>query len=318
MGLVHDTKIKLFKRGIDKALKESIYTINSQLLEDERLIGHCYADKLTPEESALHIMGTLLSDLNFDNLYSTLKTARPSGKHKHITNDRKGEWWFWVAKKWRDEGKVERSRLDEFLDKLQAAKLKWPQLFTSEKLETKSYWEVHFNSHPRGLNTDKPAESYGNAFVPISKFFRFYDAVEFVDKQLFDDVWWHYYDLGKVERSLSCKQIGHHQIPAWEANYPEEENETWGPRGRSDYYFGGGLGGTCLSAMPKSAYDQWLKAIVSDENLDLRNDTVIIPPQFQNVWLIRKVYLTFYVEFGETKVKDYEWLDLSTIKTSLD
>lgn len=213
MGFLHDIKIKILKRSIEKALRENIFLrgFEALFLENEIALNHCCADELTAEEAILY---TLREYLKTPPAFSSLRylaSSIPWGEYESPENTSKGDWWFWVSKKWRDEGKVELSQFEKFLEQLDFTKKKWPQIFSGEDLTTaRSYWEVHFNSYPVGLGTTQPSD-IGDKTNIKARFYGFQKAVQYVKNNALEELWWHYYNLGVVKD-------GHvdYWPPAWE------------------------------------------------------------------------------------------------------
>ena len=179
----------------------------------KRRILHCVADKCTPEEAILYVVG---EEFQGARDYSDCITNPRSSQ-----NRRTAEVWYTLAKQWRDEGGVSSKRLQEFLQILDIAKSRWPQLFSGEAPFVRKHWEVHFNYTPTGVDNDSPESK------PVATFAEFADATKYVEEHSTDDYWWHSYDLLKLAREEN--------IPEWEATPTPQQFKPMNKRGYIGY-----------------------------------------------------------------------------------
>ena len=159
------------------------------LVFQETLIFHCVANRRTPQETVLYIVGETFRKAE---KYSDCERLQFLPFRK-LTRSNANEW-FTVAKQWRDEGKVGNERLQDFVKTLNSAKSRWPEIFSGETPYVRKYWEVHFDYEPGGIKTLNPATK------PVAVFDKFSDATNYVEEHSTEDYWWHSYDLFKAAR----------------------------------------------------------------------------------------------------------------------
>lgn len=214
---------------------------------NEAWILHCVADRLTPEESVLYIVGKTFSTAEE---YSDCKCLQFLSLEKQTKSDKEQEnadEWFSVAQAWRDEGKVASERLQEFIKILSSAKSRWPEIFSGETPYVRKYWEIHYNYEPVGIATVHPATK------PIATFDKFDDATKYVEEHSSEDCWWHSYDL--IEAAMEGK------IPEWEATPTPHQFMRVDEPGYVGYNPYSHESADCIFAMPHDSYVKWLDAV---------------------------------------------------------
>jgi hypothetical protein len=214
---------------------------------EEKLIFHCVADRCTPEETILYIVGEKFRNANH---YSECKRLRLQPFEKlMMTKNMEGnaDEWFAIAKQWRNEGKVKSERLHEFVKTLSSAKSRWPEIFSGETPYVRKYWEVHFNYVPAGVAYMCPATK------PVAIFDNFSDATKYVEKHSNKDYWWHSFNLFEAEKNGA--------IPKWEVTPTPEQFKRIDKPGYVGYNSYDRTSANCIFATPHDSYVRWLDAV---------------------------------------------------------
>ena len=214
----------------------------------ETLILHCVADRCTPEETVLHIVGESFRQAKSYSICKRLLNFLPFEK---LTESDKSSGnaneYFTMAKNWRDEGKVGGERLQEFMKTLNYAKSRWPELFNGEMPYVRKYWEVHFDYEPVGVMTKSPSTK------PVAVFDKFSDATNYVEKHSNKDYWWHSYDLIEAARN--------EDIPEWEVTPTPRQFKRIDEPGYIGYNSFWHYSADCIFATPHDSYIRWLDAV---------------------------------------------------------
>jgi len=212
---------------------------------------HCIADRCTPEEAVLYIVGETFRKAE---KYGDCKCLQFLPFEKVTGSDKTSEnadEWFTVAKQWRDEGKVGSERLREFVKRLNSAKSRWPEIFSGKTPYVRKYWEVHFDYVPAGVATPSPATK------PVAVFDKFADATKYVEEHSTEDYWWHSYDLFEAARKG--------EIPEWEATPTPKQFERINEPGYVGYNSYWHESSDCIFATSRDSYMRWLDAVREDD-----------------------------------------------------
>lgn len=243
------------------------------LVFQETLIFHCVADRRTPQETVLYIVGETFRKAE---KYSDCERLQFLPFRK-LTRSNANEW-FTVAKQWRDEGKVGNERLQDFVKTLNSAKSRWPEIFSGETPYVRKYWEVHFDYKPGGIATLNPATK------PVAVFDKFADATNYVEEHSTEDYWWHSYDL------FEAAWKG--ELPEWEATPTPQHFKRIDKPGYIGYNSIWHYSADCIFATPRDSYLRWLDA-VRDEDIyrvnEVRNGYVYNHVIDAGSWCVRYV-----------------------------
>lgn len=266
-------------RTVDLMAKVTGYRYRFEWLAlQETLILHCVADKCTPEETILYIVGERFRKAE---KYGDCKCLQFLPSEKLTKSDKPPEnanEWLRVAERWKDEGKVASERFHEFVKTLYSAKSRWPEIFSGETPYVRKYWEVHFDYKPSGVATVSPATK------PVAVFDKFADATKYVEEHSDEDYWWHSYDLFEAARNGD--------IPEWEATPTPQQFKRIDEPGYVGYNQYWHYSADCIFATPRNSYMRWLEAVREDDIYranEVRNGYVYNNVIDVGAWCVRYV-----------------------------
>ena len=315
MGFIHDLKIKAFKLSMKKAMTDEKYYIAhndemvklfrpenlKDIIEQSVIIKRCYADKYSPEETILDIIKLEIDERDtYHDCLRFLRRLIPS------THDDWGQTLCYVARKWRDEGKVEKTKLENFVQCIDKIRQRWPQLLARKKIFVDKYWEVHSHNLDfcdSGRFSDISPSTCELTFL---KFKTFQEAISYAEENAEETpLWWHKWNLRFIKRQIISLKNMHGnktyldiKIPRWEAtqtpehpircshphltaNPDEEDNPNYCLNKHSR--FEGKLNLYNICALPEQSYKNFLQDIYE------RTEGPQACPLNVNSWTVRYV-----------------------------
>jgi len=196
MSFIHDLKIKAFNFSIKKAMTDAMYYERAFVSEKPvtnfpDIVNRCYADKYTPEETILDVINWRINKADtFEDCQMRLVP---------FAQDDWGEVLCHIAGKWRNEGKIEKTKFEGFVKTIDKARQRWPQLFTRERLFRDKYWEVHklyVDDWSLVENMCVGDDFHGEDIPSERKFITFSEATSYVEEHANETpLWWHSWNL---------------------------------------------------------------------------------------------------------------------------
>jgi hypothetical protein len=226
-------------RQINKLAPAGVWrSVRAEPYYDSRL-NHCIIDKVTPEQSFLYIVKDELQRAReFDDFKGWLVYDYQKEK-----SPRTAQPWYWLARQWRNNGRVEIDAFRDFIRVLDLAKARWPQLFSGETPALASWWSIYFQRRPEGTR-EKPEKIFSS----------FKKAANYVSDSAGEPLWWHSYDLRKMADAGK-------ETPNWkEVDTPEEYQHV----DAEDHYGwndGRKESDKVVFAMPRSTHSSWKSAV---------------------------------------------------------
>ncbi|MDA9870577.1 hypothetical protein N9D35_02205 [Gammaproteobacteria bacterium] len=289
-------------RSFYRPIRENSYNF-------DRYINHSLADKLSPEESILYMIGNELSDAN---CYSDAYTLgiMPSdiddrGRSFHEKELICLNAWFELTDTWRDLGKISSHSKNEFETIIKTTVARWPQLGEGFRPKEFVFYSVHYDEFPPGLGTLNP--NYGLEVSPgifycddthsglsidfeekkIPTFSSFMEAKEYVLAHETEPLWWYREDISSI--------IDAGGLPEWTPSMPPEDLK---PPSRLEYGYNSyrnSDGACCVFAWPKASYEE-TKSLFNRTGDKYSYDPEFRGINFVNAWTIRKVEIAFPID----------------------